>query len=230
MEGVVRLMGQVTTMNGCLNAMNGCLDAHDRRLTRLETKLSLSPFQSAACNRFLINQVAAGLPIVGQGGDPYTTSTGSDRHGCGSPFAHPYHHHRSHLSNFHARSNQLRSISDFSINKETAACKGSDVAWMHVSVQPKKETAHKITRENQGGRGLHACIHADTTFHACNFSVEKKKGTDMLFPCTRKCMLWCPHSPGVKSLCMLMDEQIKETIYVLKATRRGEAINPLPAA
>jgi hypothetical protein len=50
------------------------------------------------------------------------------------------------------------------------------------------------------------------TFHACNFPVEKKKGTDLMFPCTRKCMMWCPHSPGVKSLCMLMDEQIKETI------------------
>jgi hypothetical protein len=40
MEGVIRLMGQVTTMNGCL-------DAHDRRLTRLETKLSLPPLQPA---------------------------------------------------------------------------------------------------------------------------------------------------------------------------------------
>jgi hypothetical protein len=63
---------------------------------------------------------------------------------------------------------RYRSISDFSVNKETTACKGSDVAWMHVNVQPNKETAHEIAGENQ----------------------------------------------GVKSLCMLMDEEIKETIKI----------------
>jgi hypothetical protein len=43
---------------------------------------------SAAFNRFLLDEVAAGLPIVSQDGDACTTSTGRDRHRCGSPFAH----------------------------------------------------------------------------------------------------------------------------------------------
>jgi hypothetical protein len=204
MEGVIRLMGPVTTMNGRLNA-------HYRWLTRLETNLSLPPLQPALSTINFSStklQLASPSPVKVETPAPHPQE--EITMAVVLPLLIPTTIIAATSKTFVP--DQIRSISDFSVNKETVACKGSNVAWIHVSVQPNKETAHEIAGENQGRRGLHACIHAGTTFCACNFFVEKKKGTDLLFPCTRKCIRRCPHSPGVKSLSMLMDEQIKETI------------------
>jgi hypothetical protein len=140
MEGVIQLMGQVTTMNGCL-------DTHDRQLT---TKLSLPLLQPAlpAINFSSTKLQQASLSPV-----KMETPAPHPQEEITMVVVHPLLIPTTIIA---ATSptfmpDQIRSISDFSIDKETAACKGTDVAWMHVNVQPNKETAHEIAGENQGG-------------------------------------------------------------------------------
>jgi hypothetical protein len=68
---------------------------------------------------------------------------------------------------------------------------------------------------NSRSKSRNSCMHPCTP-RACCFYVETNLHVLQphihMFPCTMACILACPHLSGARSIYMLMEEQIKETM------------------